>query len=123
MDKTGDPWNGRTLEWATSSPPPFYNFAVIPKVVSHEPFWEMKQSGYKSEQSYEDILMPKNTGMGIYISLCAFIAGFAIVWSIHWLTILGLLGVVVCLILLSLEKETEYVLTAIEIEQIERSRG
>jgi len=31
-DTTGDPWNGRTLEWATSSPPPAYNFAFTPRV-------------------------------------------------------------------------------------------
>lgn len=123
LDTTGDPWNGRTLEWATTSPPPFYNFAIIPTVTSHDSFWDMKQSGQKPDKNYQDILMPKNTGMGIYISIFAFIAGFALVWSVHWLTILGLAGVVACLILLSLEKETEYVLTAAEIEQIERSRG
>ena len=45
LDTTGDPWNGRTLEWATHSPPPFYNFAVVPPITSHEVFWDMKKQG------------------------------------------------------------------------------
>jgi cytochrome c oxidase subunit I+III len=35
-----DPWHGATLEWTTSSPPPEYNFAVIPRVRSAYPNWE-----------------------------------------------------------------------------------
>lgn len=67
-DKTGDPWNGRTLEWASHSPPPFYNFAVVPPVNSHEVFWDLKKRGWKPDNKYEDIECFKNTGMGIYIS-------------------------------------------------------
>ncbi|MDP1815171.1 MAG: cbb3-type cytochrome c oxidase subunit I, partial [Leadbetterella sp.] len=52
LDKTGDPWNGRTLEWATHSPPPFYNFAVVPPITSHEPFWDLKQKGWKPSKKY-----------------------------------------------------------------------
>ncbi len=51
LDTTGDPWNGRTLEWATSSPPPFYNFAVIPTVTSHEEFWDMKKRGLAARET------------------------------------------------------------------------
>lgn len=68
MDKTGDPWNGRSLEWSTSSPPPFYNFAIIPKVDSRDPFWETKKGKKERvKETYEDIHMPKNTALGIYI--------------------------------------------------------
>jgi cytochrome o ubiquinol oxidase subunit 1 len=120
-DTTGDPWNGRTLEWATSSPPPFYNFAVIPKVSTRDAFWHMKQSGHKKEKRYEDITLPKNTGMGIYISGFGFLAGFALVWSIIWLAVVGAIGVIVCLILRSLDEHTEYELTAAQVEKLEKS--
>ncbi len=121
MDTTGDPWNGRTLEWATSSPPPFYNFAVIPTVTDRDAFWEMKQKGEQLSRKYKDILMPKNTGMGIYISVFAFLAGFGFVWQIFWLAIFGVIGSIACVILRSFDEETEYVVTAAEIAKIEAS--
>ncbi len=121
LDSTGDPWNGRTLEWATTSPPPFYNFAVIPTVTSREQFWEMKQSGRPVPKDYEDIVLPKNTGMGIYVSAFAFVAGFAIVWHIFWLLLFGMAGVIVCIIIRSLDDDTEYVLTAHEVQQMEQA--
>src|SRR5690606_4366703 len=37
-----DPWDGRTLEWATTSPPPYYNFAVQPVVNSLDAYWAYK---------------------------------------------------------------------------------
>lgn len=124
-DKTGDPWNGRTLEWSTSSPPPFYNFAVIPTVDSSEAFWDSKQGGRKPKIKYADIELPKNTGMGIYISLFAFVAGFALVWHIFWLAAVGILGSIVCVILRSLDEDTEYVLSAAEVKRTEalKERG
>jgi cytochrome o ubiquinol oxidase subunit I len=123
LDTTGDPWNGRTLEWATiSSPPPFYNFAVIPTVTGPEEFWAMKKRGYQPQKQYEDILLPKNTGMGIYISVFAFLFGFAVVWHILWLVVLGLVGVIVCVIRVSFDENMEYVLTAAEVAQIEASK-
>jgi len=122
LDTTGDPWNGRTLEWLTSSPPPFYNFAVIPSVKSPDAFWEMKKSHQRPEKKYENFEMPKNTGMGIYISIFAFLFGFAIVWQIIWLAIVGLVGSIVCIILRSLDEHTEYELTAEEVEKMEKAR-
>jgi cytochrome o ubiquinol oxidase subunit 1 len=118
-----DPWNGRTLEWATSSPPPFYNFAVIPKITGREAFWEMKQRGEKLSRAYEDIEMPKNTGMGIFISIFAFLAAFALVWQILWLTIMGIVGVIICMIRRSFDEETEYVVTAAEVKRLEAKHG
>jgi cytochrome c oxidase subunit I len=38
----GDPWDGRTIEWSTSSPPPEYNFAEIPQIRSLDDFWHRK---------------------------------------------------------------------------------
>ncbi len=122
MDKTGDPWNGRTLEWATSSPAPVYNFAVIPEVHSREPFWDMKQSKQPTPV-YEDIVMPKNTAMGIYVSGFLFLFGFAMVWHINWLSILGLIGAVACVIVRSLDEDTEYTIPAAEVARIEAARN
>lgn len=122
LDTTGDPWNGRTLEWATSSPPPFYNFPVIPIVSSREEFWEMKKRGLEVQKRYEDIELPKNTGMGIYISIFAFLLGFAIVWHIFWLACLGFLGVIACVVIRSFDEHTEYILTAAEVEHMESKR-
>jgi len=122
MDTTGDPWKGRTLEWSTSSPPPFYNFAVIPTVSSRDEFWDIKKRGGQSQKQYEDIILPKNTGMGIYISAFAFLFGFAIVWHMFWLVFLSLIGVIACVIIISFDEENEYVLSAAEVERIETSK-
>lgn len=123
LDITGDPWNGRTLEWSTSSPPPFYNFAVIPEVRSHDAFWEMKkEEKHKQHIVYKDIELPKNTAMGIYLSGFAFIFGFAMVWHIIWLAIAGLIGAIVCITLRALDEESEYILPAAEVAKIEAKR-
>lgn len=124
LDKTGDPWNGRTLEWATSSPPKFYNFAVIPQVHDRDAFWEMKSSTkYQEEKKhpkYENITLPKNTPMGIYVSALCFLIGFAFVWHIIWLIIAGFIGVIACFVIRTFDEKTEYVLTAKEVEAIEK---
>lgn len=122
LDTTGDPWNGRSLEWSTSSPPPFYNFATIPTVTSRDAFWEMKKTGLKASKQYEDIVLPKNTGMGIHISAFAFLLGFALVWQIFWLIAVGLIGIIACIIIRSFDEESEYVLTAAEVEKLETKR-
>ncbi len=115
-----DPWDGRTLEWATHSPPPFYNFAVIPTVTSHESFWDMKKEGIQPSREYKDIECFKNTGMGLYVSGFAFLAAFAIVWQIIWLMIVGLIGIIGCLAYLAFHDDMEYILPAVEVAKIER---
>lgn len=122
LDTTGDPWNGRTLEWATSSPPPFYNFAVLPTITSREPYWDIKKSGKSPQKRYENIEVPNNTAMGIYISAFAFLAGFALIWHILWLFILGLFGIIVCIVKVAFNENTEYKLSAEEVERIETQR-
>lgn len=121
LDRTGDPWNGRTLEWASHSPPPFYNFATLPKITSHEAFWDLKKRDWKPSKKYEDIECFKNTGMGIYISAFAFLAAFAIVWHVIWLIIVGLIGVIACIIKLSFNDDMEYVLPAKEVAKMEKA--
>ncbi|HSW87799.1 MAG TPA: cbb3-type cytochrome c oxidase subunit I [Candidatus Saccharimonadales bacterium] len=127
---TGDPWNGRTLEWATASPPPFYNFAIVPVVTTRDAFWEMKKhlnSGKPAVAKamagkYEDIHMPKNTALGMYISGFVFAIGFAMVWHIYWFAIVGLIGAIACVVIRTFDEDTEYVLTAKEVEKIETER-
>ena len=86
-DTTGDPWNGRTLEWATSSPPAFYNFATLPQVKGIDAFWTMKQEGTapKLEPAYGKIHMPRNTGTGVIIGILSIGLGFALTWHIWWM--------------------------------------
>ncbi len=93
-DLIGDPWNARTLEWATASPPPFYNFARTPRVDSRDAFWEMKRQGqsYRQLPAYAPIHMPHNTGAGIIIAGFAAVLGFALIWHIWWLGIFSLVG-------------------------------
>jgi cytochrome o ubiquinol oxidase subunit 1 len=123
LDTTGDPWDGRTLEWATASPPPIYNFAVIPEVHDRDAWWDMKEKKLSSlPKKYEDIEMPKNTAMGIYISGFAFLMGFGFVWHIIWLIALGLIGAVACVIVRSFDEETEYVIPAAEVARIEKNK-
>jgi cytochrome o ubiquinol oxidase subunit 1 len=82
-DLTGDPWNGRTLEWSTSSPPPLYNFAVLPKVESLDAYWQTKQSSTpRATPEYADIELPPNSANGFITALFASITGFALVWHI-----------------------------------------
>lgn len=119
LDTTGDPWNGRTLEWATSSPPPYYNFAVIPEVHSLDAFWEMKKNP-RPKPKYHDFEMPKNTPFGIYISIFLFLFGFAMVWHIIWLAVASLIGAIACFVVRAFDDEPEYLVTALEVEKMEK---
>ncbi len=124
-DTTGDPWNGRTLEWMTQSPPPVYNFAIVPHVESREPLWDLKQAGGRRQETgqYEDIHMPKNTPLGIYTAGFAFLIGFAFIWHITWLVIVGLIGAVACMIWRTFDDETEYKIKASELAKMESKRN
>jgi cytochrome o ubiquinol oxidase subunit 1 len=123
-DTTGDPWNGRTLEWSTASPPPIYNFAVTPEVHDRDPFWESKHDKKNPQKKikYHEIHMPKNTGMGFYIGALSFIFGFAVVWHIFWLAMLTGVGMVVCVIIRLANKRPDYYITEKEVEKIETER-
>lgn len=95
-DVTGDPWNARTLEWSTSSPPPEYNFAFTPVVHDLDAWWDMKKRGYRRPLSgFNPIHMPGNTGSGVILSGLSIVLAFALVWYIWWLAVLMLLAMVV----------------------------
>ncbi len=123
-DLTGDPWNGRTLEWSVSSPPPFYNFAHLPKVQTLDAFADMKERGvaYEVPASYQDIHMPKNTGVGVFLGGIAFAFGFAMVWHIWWLSLAAAGGVVAALIVRAWDDSVDYILPAQEVARMERER-
>jgi len=115
-----DPWDGRTLEWATTSPPPEYVFATIPTVTTRDAFWEMKQSKKKHiEPEYEDIWLPKNSGAGIIISLFAMTFGAAVVWHMWWLVIVAFIAIVVTIIIKLSDDEPDYKLTAAQVAKHE----
>lgn len=87
-DTTGDPWNGRTLEWSTSSPPPAYNFAFTPMVHELDAWWDMKSRGYKRPLGgFKPIHMPKNTGTGIILAGLSVVLAFALIWHIWWMAV------------------------------------
>jgi cytochrome o ubiquinol oxidase subunit 1 len=122
-DLTGDPWGGRTLEWATSSPPAFYNFAIEPHIHGLDSFWDEKQDGtaYKKPAKYEPIHMPKNTGAGVIISAFSVVFGFAMIWHIWWMAIVGFTGMIATWIIHSFNDDTDYYVPVEEIERIEKA--
>jgi cytochrome o ubiquinol oxidase subunit 1 len=97
-DLTGDPWNGRTLEWSTASPPPAWNFAVLPQVTDKDAFWVAKQSALSTGseparvREYGPIEMPTNSSVGFITAFFAVVTGFALIWHVEWLAVVGLLG-------------------------------
>jgi cytochrome o ubiquinol oxidase subunit 1 len=121
-DLTGDPWNGRTLEWSVPSPAPFYNFTKQPVVTERDQFWADKQSGKALRKEYEDIVLPKNSGLSVVIGGLAFLLGFGMVWHVYWLSILSLFAIVTTLIIRSMNEEPEYTLSARTVEKLEHAR-
>ncbi|MCP4329770.1 MAG: cytochrome o ubiquinol oxidase subunit I [Alphaproteobacteria bacterium] len=123
-DLSGDPWNGRTLEWLTSSPPAPYNFAVLPEVGSLDAFHEMKKGGvaYRRPERYEDIYIPKNTGAGPILGGMAFVLGFAVIWHIWWLVAAAALVMLATIVVRTFDDDPDYCLTAREVEEIENER-
>ena len=122
-DFTGDPWNGRTLEWSTSSPPPAYNFAVLPRVETIDAFWEMKRRGLAAtEQRFEAIEMPRNSAIGFVTAFFAVVIGFALIWHIWWAVIFGLLGAVATILAFGWSDDRESELPARELAQLESAR-
>ncbi len=121
-DVTGDPWDARTLEWSTSSPPPFYNFAVTPRGDRIDEFHEMKRDGLKpAPTKYSPIHMPKNTGVGLIMSIGALAFGFALIWHIWWLAALSFVGTFAVLIRNSYNTDVDYYVQPDEIERIENA--
>ena len=123
-DTTGDPWDGRTLEWSTSSPPPFYNFAFTPVISDLDAWYDMKDRGYqKPTGGFRPIHMPHNTGAGVIISAIAMVMGFAMIWYIWWLAALSLVALVAAIIIHTFNYNRDYYVPADEVAESENARG
>jgi len=124
LDLTGDPWDARTLEWTTSSPPPFYNFAVLPDVRDRDQLSYLKAHGLdgKAPPKYEPIHMPSNTWAGVVIGGLSLVMGLAMVWYVWWLAIISTLGMVAAFLIWNFFGQKDYWVPVEQIEAIERER-
>ncbi|MGD9658151.1 MAG: cbb3-type cytochrome c oxidase subunit I [Methylocystis sp.] len=123
-DETGDPWHGRSLEWATPSPPPKFNFAVQPNVHGDEPYWQIKQRAIANEQNdtrYEAIMTPRNNATGFVTGFFATVTGFAMVWRIWWLAALGLVAAYAIFVWYAWRDNSEETVPAEEVARIDRA--
>jgi cytochrome o ubiquinol oxidase subunit 1 len=122
-DTTGDPWNGRTLEWSTSSPPPPYNFAFTPIIHDLDAWYDMKDRGHQRPAGgFKPIHMPRNTGAGVIISALALILGFAMVWYIWWLAALSFAALLIYSIAHTFNYDRNYFVPVEEIATDEQAR-
>ncbi len=122
-DTTGDPWNGHTLEWATASPPQYYNFAKLPEVSDIDAFTDAKEKGtaYQRPVHYQPIHMPKNTGTGVLMALCITLLGFAAIWHIWWLAIASFVGAFAIFIYRAYDNDVDYYVQPEEVARIENA--
>lgn len=123
-DTTGDPWDGRTLEWSTSSPPPAYNFAFTPIVHDLDAWADMKKRGYRRPLGgFKPIHMPRNTGAGVIIAGLATICGFALIWYIWWLAALSFVAVIATVIIHSFNYDRDFHIPADDVVREEEARS
>ena len=122
-DETGDPWNGRTLEWATSSPPADYNFAKTPIIHDGDAWWDMKARGYERPVGgFKAIHMPANTGAGFILSALSLIVGFALIWYIWWLAAAGFAALIGYAIFHTFNYRRDYYISAETVQATEDAR-
>ncbi len=126
-DATGDPWDGRSLEWATSSPPPVFNFAIPPNVHGEDAYWLIKvhakqqQIVEHEEREYRDIEMPRNSPTGFVCAFFATVMGFALIWHIWWMVAVGGVGAFATFIVFAWRDHDEYVIPAAEVARVDRA--
>lgn len=118
----GDPWDGRSLEWAVSAPPPEYNFAVLPCVTTRDAFTHAKQTGaaYRIPPKFDDISMPNNSAMGMIVCVTGAFIAFGLTWRMWWLVALGLLVALAATVGRGFVREAERIIPAREVEEAHR---
>jgi len=123
-DETGDPWHGRTLEWATSSPPPDYNFARTPIIHDSDAWWDMKARGYERPTGgYQPIHMPANTGAGVILAGLSTVVGVALIWYMWWLAALGFFALIAYAIFHTFNYKRDYYIPAETVQATEDARS
>ncbi|MDX8455649.1 cytochrome o ubiquinol oxidase subunit I [Mesorhizobium sp. VK9D] len=123
VDLTGDPWDGRTLEWSTSSPPPAYNFAFTPVIRDNDAWWDMKKAGYRRPLTgYKPIHMPSNTGTGVILAAFSVALGFGLIWYIWWLAALSFICLIATAIGHTFNYHRDFDIPAAEVAQTEEAR-
>jgi cytochrome o ubiquinol oxidase subunit I len=127
-DLTGDPWNGRTLEWSTPSPPPAWNFSHLPQVGRTDAFWAVKQQQGTTQdrnvkRSYETLHVPRNNPTGFFLAFCAVLLGFSLIWHIWWGAGLGILGAIAVCLKQAWRTDGEIELPAEKVAAFERLHG
>ncbi|TPL94644.1 cytochrome o ubiquinol oxidase subunit I [Mesorhizobium sp. B2-3-10] len=122
-DPTGDPWDGRTLEWSTSSPPPAYNFAFTPVIRDNDAWFDMKQAGYtRPLAGFRPIHMPSNTGTGVILAAFSVALGFALIWYIWWLAALSFVCLIATAIGHTFNYHRDFHIPAAEVTRTEEAR-
>jgi cytochrome o ubiquinol oxidase subunit 1 len=124
-DVTGDPWDGRSLEWSTASPPPVFNFAIMPTVTGEDAYWAMKRRTWKAgaakEPGYAPIDMPRNSPTGFVCAFFATVMGFAMIWHIWWMVIAALIGAYATFVVFAWRDHDEYEIPAEEVARLDRA--
>jgi len=125
-----DPWNARTLEWSIPSPPPPWNFARLPLVVGTDSFWTMKQisagrsatalGSDSTESPLQALHLPRGNPTGIFTAFFSVITGFALIWHIWWLAVVGLMGVLAVALRQAWRTDTEITIPVEEVAAFER---
>ena len=127
LKAAADPWNGRTLEWATASPPPAWNFAALPQVTGVDALWNRKQrertqqAQPAKERKFEPIEVPKNSAAGFVIAFFAVINGFALIWHIWWMAGVGMAGILLTMLAFAFRDEEETEVPADQIARFEQA--
>ena len=122
-DHTGDPWDGRSLEWATASPPPAFNFALLPTVSGEDAYWNIKQrepDRSSVDPEYKDIEMRRNSPTGFVCAFFATMTGFALIWHIWWMVAAGAIGAFATFVVFAWRDHDEDVVPAREVARIDR---
>lgn len=123
-DVTGDPWDGRTLEWSIPSPAPDYNFAIDPVVTERDDWWYRKQRGLQAPKGgdYKDIHLPKSSASGVIVGILSGLFGFAIIWHMWLVAASMLVAIIVVVVIRTMNDDSEYTITAQELMRREGAR-